>query len=177
MSIDWQDIFWPDTPILEIFIRGSLVYLGLFLLLRVILARQSGGIGLQNILVIVLIADAAQNAMADEYRSVTDGMLLVAAIVFWSFILDWLGYQFPAVQRFLYPPPLTLVEQGRIIEKNTAKEFITEAELESQLRQQGVEDISKVKRAHLEPDGRVSVIPQEGEHQKSQQPNPVTGQG
>jgi hypothetical protein len=43
------------------------------------------------VLVVVLIADAAQNAMASEYKSITEGLILVTTIVFWDYFLDWLG--------------------------------------------------------------------------------------
>jgi uncharacterized membrane protein YcaP (DUF421 family) len=50
--------------------------------------------GITDLLVIVLIADAAQNGMAGEYRSLTDGLLLVATIVAWSYALNWLAFRF-----------------------------------------------------------------------------------
>src|SRR3954451_9354077 len=62
--------------------RGTLIYLCLFLLLRLVLKRQAAGVAITDLLVIVLIADAAHNAMADIYRSVSDGVFLVAVIVF-----------------------------------------------------------------------------------------------
>jgi len=74
--------------------------LALFLLLRLVLKRQSGNMGVTDLLVIVLIADAAQNAMASDYKSVPDGLLLVSTIVFWSYALDWLSYHFPRFGRF-----------------------------------------------------------------------------
>ncbi len=88
---DWSSIFLPNTPLLEIFIRGTVVYLGIFLLLRLILKRETASIGVTDILVIVLLADAGQNAMADDYRSLPDGLLLVAVIIFWGYALDWIG--------------------------------------------------------------------------------------
>ncbi|MES4786098.1 MAG: DUF421 domain-containing protein, partial [Nitrospiraceae bacterium] len=97
-TIDWSRIFIPDTPLFEIILRGTLVYLSIFFLLRVLLKRQAGTVGIADLLVVVLIADAAQNAMANDYHSVTDGLLLVATIVFWSYALDWIGFRFPAIQ-------------------------------------------------------------------------------
>jgi uncharacterized membrane protein YcaP (DUF421 family) len=70
--IDWQELFIPTHPILEIILRGTLTYIMLFLILRFFLKRQSGVIGIADLLVIVLIADAAQNAMASEYKSITE---------------------------------------------------------------------------------------------------------
>jgi len=59
---------------------------------RIILRRESGGVGMTDLLVIVLIADAVHNAMAGDYHSVPDRLLLGAKLIFWSFALDWLTY-------------------------------------------------------------------------------------
>src|SRR4051812_21527031 len=144
-GIDWGKMLYPDTPLLEIFARGTLVYLALFLMLRFVLKRQSGVVGVTDMLVVVLIADAAQNAMASNYTSVTDGVLLVGTILFWSFALDWLGYKSPTLQRLLRPRPLPLVKDGRLIRRNMHVELITKDELMSMLRQQGIESIDQVK--------------------------------
>ncbi|WP_447979424.1 DUF421 domain-containing protein [Candidatus Nitrospira bockiana] len=157
-QLDWSRLFIPDTPLLEIVLRGSIVYLGIFMLLRLVLKRQAGIVGIADLLVVVLIADAAQNAMGADYRSITDGLILVATIVFWSYALDWLGYRFPAFEHFVHPPPLRLIERGRLLHHNMAKELLTEEELRSQLRQQGIEDPRKVKEASMEGDGRISVV-------------------
>jgi uncharacterized membrane protein YcaP (DUF421 family) len=92
--INWYKVFMPDTPVIEIFVRGTVMYLALFILLRVILRREAGNIGIADILVIVLLADAAQNGMAGSYNSVTDGVLLVTVIILWSHFLNWLSFNF-----------------------------------------------------------------------------------
>ena len=86
--VDWQAVLLPHTPLLEIFVRGSLTYLGLFLLLRVLLKREAGSLGITDTLLVVMLADAAQNGMADDYRSVTDGLVLVATLIFWNVLLN-----------------------------------------------------------------------------------------
>jgi uncharacterized membrane protein YcaP (DUF421 family) len=165
---DWEKIFYPNTPILEIFIRGTIVYLGIFIMLRVVLKREAGTVGMTDLLVIVLLADAAQNAMADNYESITDGIFLLIVIISWSHVLNFLGYYFPKFQRLINPPALLLVVNGRMIKKNLRKEFITEEELLSQVREQGVSEIKEVKEAYIESDGRISVIPFD---QKAHSPN------
>jgi uncharacterized membrane protein YcaP (DUF421 family) len=156
--VDWSGILVPDTPLLEIFIRGTLVYLGLFAMLRVVLKRQSGTVGETDLLVVVLIADASQNAMAGAYTSVPDGLLLVATILFWSYALEWLGYRFPRIRRLLRPPPLPLVKDGQMLRRNMRQELMSPDELMSLLRQQGFEDLSQVKEACMEANGRLSVV-------------------
>ena len=113
-------------------------------------------------MVVVLIADAAQNAMADDYRSLPDGLLLVATIVFWSYALDWLGFRFPWLRPFVHPRPLPLVKDGRMLQQNMRRELVTEDELMSQVRLHGCDDLSRVKEAYMEGDGRISVIIRDG---------------
>ncbi len=162
IGVDWGKVLLPDTPLLEIFVRGSVLYLAIFFLLRVVLKRESGGMGITDLLVIVLIADAAQNAMADDYSSIPDGILLVATIVFWSYALNWLGHRFPRIERFIHPEPLPLIKDGRMLPERMREELVTEEELKSQLRLQGVEDPAEVKAAYMEGDGRISVIERTG---------------
>ena len=120
-------------------------------------------IGIADLLVVVLVADAAQNAMAAEYKSITEGALLVFTIVFWNYAVDWLGYRFPALQRFVRPPPLQLIKDGRMLVRNMRQEMITAEELNSQLRQQGIESCAEVKEAYIEGDGRISIIKRQRE--------------
>lgn len=157
-DLEWGTIFLPATPILEIFLRGSVIYLTLFFLLRFVLKREASGIGITDVLVVVLLADAAQNALADDYRSIPDGILLVATIIFWSYALNWLGYRFPVIEKLVHPPPLLLVEDGKMHKRNMRKEFITEEELKTMLREQGIEDIAQAKKVFLEGNGQISVV-------------------
>lgn len=172
-EVDWTRVFMPDTPLLEIFVRGTIMYLGLFALLR-FLRREAGTLGIADLLVLVLIADAAQNAMASGYTSVTDGLFLVLTIIGWSYVLDWLSFQVPAVGRFVHPPPLPLIENGKILRKNMRREFVTEDELMSHMREQGIEDVSQVKRAYIEGDGHISVITFDGRPHPEEDRSPAT---
>ncbi len=156
--INWQEIFVPSISVAELIIRGTLVYLALFSVLRIMPSRQKGTLGIADLLVVVLFAEAAQNAMVTHYTSITEGAILVGTMIFWSYFLNWLGYKFPLIQRFLNPPPLLLVKNGQIITRHLQRELITEQELMSQLRQQGVEFIADVKKAYIESDGSISVI-------------------
>jgi uncharacterized membrane protein YcaP (DUF421 family) len=165
VNVDLGSLFLPDTPPLEIFIRGSITYLALFLLLR-LSRRQHGTLNVADILLIVLIADAAQNAMAGSYTSITDGLLLVATIAGWALALDWLGYRFGFVERLVHPAPLTLIENGKVLRRNMRRELVTMDELMSHLREQGIDDVSRVKRAYVEGDGNISVIEKDGQRPK-----------
>jgi uncharacterized membrane protein YcaP (DUF421 family) len=149
----------PDVSIFETVLRGLFMYISIFLLLRVVLRGKTSAVTVSDLLVLVLIADAAQNAMAAQYNSITNGVVLVATIVVASFGVDWLAFRFPAVQQFVHPDRKPLVVDGRVIRRTLQDELMTEEELMTQLRLNGVEDPSEVKAAYLEGNGEVSVIP------------------
>jgi uncharacterized membrane protein YcaP (DUF421 family) len=134
------------------------MFLGIFVLMRVILKRQTGAISMSDLLLITLLADASQNGMAGEYKSLTDGMLLVGTIMGWNYALDWLAFHIPALERLIEPPPIELIRDGKLLRRNMRKEMVTEAELLGHIRQQGIDDPSKVRTACIESDGHISVV-------------------
>ena len=153
-----ETLFGFTVAPLELFVRGSCVFWFLFMVFRFVLRRGVGAIGIADILVIVLIADASQNAMAGEYRSITDGLVLISTIVGWNFVVDWAAYRFARIARILEPPPLLLVHHGRVLHRNLRSEFLSTDELMGKLREKGVESIAEVKFARLESNGEISVI-------------------
>lgn len=159
-SIDWGELFGLSVPAAELIIRGTAMYWFLFVIFRFVIRRDVGAVGLADVLIVVIVADAAQNAMSGEYRSVTDGFILVATLIGWNIFLDWLSFRFVAFRRFADPPPLLLVKDGRMIRHNMRKEFLTEEELWGKLREQGVESLGVVREAYVESDGQISVIKQ-----------------
>lgn len=157
LHLNWPLLFTPSQPILETVVRGTTTYLALFVLLR-LFRRQTGSLGAADLLVLLLIADASQNALAGEYRSITDGLILVSTIVAWEYILDWLAYHVPAFGKIIERQPLVVIENGKLNQANLRKELMSEEELLSQIRQKGVDAFERVRRSFIEGDGHVSVI-------------------
>ncbi|WP_036250512.1 DUF421 domain-containing protein [Methylobacter sp. BBA5.1] len=168
-QIDWKSVFIPSVGILEIVLRGTIIYLVLFVLLR-LLRRGTGAVAVTDILLIVLIADASQNGMAGEYKSVTGGLVLVATIFFWDYALDWLASEIPVFRKLISPAPLLLIKNGHMLRGNMRREMITQEELMSLIREQGAECVDEIKACYLEGDGSVSVIKQEPEDNDAQSP-------
>ena len=161
LNLDWSRMFVPSQPILETVIRGTFTYLSLFALLRVF-RRQTGSLGPADLLVLLLIADASQNAMAGEYKSITDGLVLVITIVGLEYALDYVAYHVPGASRFIERSPLPIIEHGKLNEENLKRELMTKDELLSQVRLKGVEGFADVKDSFIEGDGHVSVIARNG---------------
>ncbi len=160
-DVDWAEAFALGLSPLELFARGTAMYWFLFFIFRFFVRRAVGSVGVADILILVIVADAAQNAMSGEYNSVSDGFVLVGTLIFWNVLLDRLSFRYPAFRRFAAAPPLCIVRDGKMLRRNMRKEYITEDELLSQLREQGADSLDKVKDVYLETDGNFSVIKRE----------------
>lgn len=156
--MDWDSIFSFSVSPWEMVVRGTLMYWFLFLLFRWIVRRHVGSIALSDILLLVLVADAAQNGMSGDYRSISEGMVLVGTLVAWNMLVDALSYRFDAFRKFSEPKPLPVIWNGRVLRKNLRQEFVSEDELMAKLREKGIDSPNQVKEARIESDGEFSVI-------------------
>lgn len=156
--MDAGALFGVHVPVMELVIRGSAVYWFLFLVFRFVIRRDIGSLGIADVLLLVILADAAQNAMAGEYKSITEGFILLGTIIGWNILLDWLSFHFRAVGRFTTPRALLLVRHGRFMPSNLRRERLTPDEVMTKLREQGVAHLREVRHAYLESDGQISVI-------------------
>jgi uncharacterized membrane protein YcaP (DUF421 family) len=147
---------------LEILIRGTIMYWFLFLLLRFLLRRDTGSAGISGILFVVLLGDAAQNAMIGNGHTVADGAVLIATLAAWNLLLDWLGIRFKAIARLTEAPPVLLVRNGRLMDRNMRRELVTPEEIEAGLRKKGLESFDHVEAMYMEGDGSFSIIKSNG---------------
>ena len=153
-----SSVFKMTMPIVELFIRGSVMFWFLVLVFRVVLRRDVGSMGMTDFLFVVLLGDAAQNGMIGDASSATDAVVLISTLVFWNVAIDWATWRWPSLERLFAARRLTLVRNGKRNRRNMRREFISDAELMSKVREEGLEDLSKIKAMYLESDGEISLI-------------------
>jgi uncharacterized membrane protein YcaP (DUF421 family) len=155
--VDWQSLLVPHHVAENVF-RATVIFWMLFLLLRFLPNRKAGGVGPTDLLVVVLLANAVQAAIQREGLALTDAAIQVATIVGWSIAFDLLGGHVPALRGVLRSDPVEVIRDGTVLARNLRREFMTEEELDAQLRLQGIDSIDEIARAYVEHDGRVSAI-------------------
>lgn len=158
----WEGMFATTTPVVELVVRGTVTFLALIVALRIVGQRESGGLGLTDLLVVVLVADAAGVGLQGDAGSIADSFVLVATILFWSVALDALSYRWPRFAAVAKARPKSLIRDGVLDRRVMRREFMTDEEVLSQLRLHGITDPVEVKRANIEPNGMISVIRQDG---------------
>ncbi|MEO7774910.1 MAG: YetF domain-containing protein [Steroidobacteraceae bacterium] len=156
--MNFGGIFAVHMPVTEIILRGSVIYWFLFLVFRFVLRRDVGSLGIADVLLLVIVADASQNALAGEYKTVSEGLILLSTICGWNYLFDWLSYRYRWFARFTEPPTMLLIRHGRFVTKNLRKAMLTPDETMSKLREQGIAHLRDVRHAYMESDGQISAI-------------------
>jgi uncharacterized membrane protein YcaP (DUF421 family) len=155
-------MFDTIVPLWEIVLRTVIVYAALFVLLRVAGKRELGQMSVTDLVVILVIANAVQNSLNGGDTSLIGGLVSAATLIGMNVLLDRFGKQVPLLERFVRSEPTLLMQDGVFLEKNLEQENISKDEIAMSAREHGIKDLSEVSEAILEPDGSISVIPNEG---------------
>jgi uncharacterized membrane protein YcaP (DUF421 family) len=152
-------VFTPGTPILEIALRTALVYLAILIGLRVAGKREIGQMTVFDLVVLLLIANAVQNAMVGPDTSLLGGVLAAIVLLVMNALVAQLRLRSPRLRRFVEGTPTLLVLHGEVIPEHLRREGLDPETLETALREHGVSEVGEVEMAVLEIDGSISVVP------------------
>lgn len=156
-----MDMLHPAVPWWELVLRGSVVYLSLFFLLRLAGKRQVGQLTPVDLVMLLIISNAVQNAMVGPDSSLTGGLLVAAVLLGWNRTLSWLAARSRRVERIIDGRPEILVRHGRIYEDTLLRQGLTHEDLRAALRRNGCFDVHEVELAILETNGAITVKKQD----------------
>jgi uncharacterized membrane protein YcaP (DUF421 family) len=143
----------------QIVLRSLVVYAAVFGGLRLLGKRQLGQMTVFDLVVILLIANAVQNAMVGPDTSLQGGLLAAAVLLVANFVVARVRLLTPRFERLLEGTPTMLIRDGEFLPANLRKEGIDREEVESALREHGLSAAGEARVAYLEPDGSISIIP------------------
>ena len=147
-----------EVPVWEIVARGSLVYVAVAVVLRLVPKRQIGNISPNDMIALVIVGTLAADAMMGDIKALPDIILMIVVILLWDYLTNLAEYHFPRYRGVAQDSPRLLIHRGVLLKDNLRKEKLTEQELIASLRKQGVTDIGDVQQAILEVDGEISVV-------------------
>jgi uncharacterized membrane protein YcaP (DUF421 family) len=152
-------MFEMGSPAWGIAVRTILVYLAVFVGLRLMGKRELGQMTVFDLVVILLIANAVQNAMVGPDASLQGGLLAAAVLLVANRALAGVRIRFGRWGRLIEGSPTVLVQDGHYVEPKLRKEGIEPEEVEEAMREHGIDSIESVKLAVLEVDGSISIVP------------------
>ena len=144
---------------LEIILRTVLVYLVILVGLRLSGKREIGQMTVFDLVVLLLISNAVQNAMVGPDTSLTGGILAAVVLLVVNLLISRLRLTSPRMRRWVEGTPTLLILHGKIIDEHLRREGIDEESLMAAVREHGVAEISGVEMGVLEIDGSISVLP------------------
>jgi uncharacterized membrane protein YcaP (DUF421 family) len=158
MPKELHDLLIPAIPYWNLVVRAVIVYLVVLALLRMSGKRQVANLGTSELVALLLISNAVQNAMNGGDNSLTGGLVLAVVLMVLSFGCAVLTYFSRDWERFLQGRPTMLMHHGLLLKRNLRRELLSIREFRSLLRKQGIQDFHEVEEAVLESDGYVSVV-------------------
>jgi len=147
-----------DTPWYELVIRGTVIFFFVFIVMRIWGKKHLGEIALFDFILLLFISEAIQNSLADDEKSLPGGMILIITLLFWNTIINKLTYRSPKLEKILEGSPKVIIKNGVIDHNLKDKEQMTDEDLYSALRREGVLELKNVKQATLETNGHLSVV-------------------
>src|SRR5690625_6464618 len=105
---DWAGIFQLDTAFLELFVRSSALYFGILALMRLMPRRAGGELATMDLVFVVLIAQAAAQALGD-YSSISGAIVIIFSFIAWVYLVNVLRYILPFIARLTSCPPLHII--------------------------------------------------------------------
>ena len=149
---------------LHIIISTSCVYLFIIIALRLLGKTELAQLSITDLIFVLLISNAVQNAMVGSDTSLGGGLVAAGVLFIINFIFKKLKYTFPGVKKLIEGEPVILVYKGKIQEENCKKNDITKDELLQAIREHGSDSIEEVDSVILETDGNISVVSNEFKH-------------
>jgi uncharacterized membrane protein YcaP (DUF421 family) len=154
-------INYDPLSLAEIVLRTSAVYVALLIGIRVAGKRELGQMSPFDLVVVLIIANAVQNAMVGADTSLTGGLLAAFVLLLVNWIVGRLRLHIPWLNRDLTGHATLLVNDGHYIEQNMRREGIDEDDIAMAMREHGVDEVSQVQIAILEVDGTISIVPKQ----------------
>lgn len=147
--------------ILNVALRSLCVYLFMVIAIRLFGKNQLSQLNAGDVVLLLLISNAVQNAMVGPDTSLQGGIVAALVLFAANFILKRLMFSNRSFEAFMQDEPVILIRDGIADQTALNRVKITENELEEAIREHGIEDIRNVKLSVLEVDGNISVISQD----------------
>lgn len=152
---------------IDIVLRSVVIYIFIIVGIRLLGKRELSQLSIVDLVFVLLISNAVQNAMIGSNTSIIGGLVAAASLFIANQALGFLMLRSKKAQSFLEGSPIMLIYHGRIITKHLKKAGITDLELEEAIREHGVEKATNVDLAVLETDGNISVLSHNYTHNSS----------
>ncbi len=158
MSATFAEMFDLAMPWWAFVLRACLVYFLLLVMIRMTGKRTMGQFTPFDMLLVVLLGNAVQNALLGQDTSVGGGLLLAATLIALNWIVGLASARSPKVERWVEGSPVLLAREGQVYRDVLRRELISHEDFEKAIRDAGCLDVADIKLAVLENNGHITVV-------------------
>jgi uncharacterized membrane protein YcaP (DUF421 family) len=152
------DLFDLAMPWWEFVLRAAIVYVVVLAMVRLSGKRTLGQFTPFDMLLLVLLGNAVQNALLGSDQSVGGGLLLAGTLITLNWLAGWIGARSPRAERFLEGEPVILARDGQVHRDVLRRELVSHADFEKAMREADCDDPARIRIALLETDGRITIL-------------------
>lgn len=145
-------------PYWKIILSSASVYVFIVVAIRVFGKNELAQLSVIDLVFILLISNAVQNAMVGTNSSLGGGIVAATSLFVVDYLFKNIMYRFPKFNKVIQGEPLLLIYNGKINKKNITKAKISMDEIMEVIREHGVAVVEQVDLAVLEVDGNISVM-------------------
>ncbi|WP_422508267.1 DUF421 domain-containing protein [Stenotrophomonas sp. GZD-301] len=156
-----SDLFALAMPWWEFILRAVVVYVVVLGMVRLSGKRALGQITPFDVLLIVLLGNAVQNALLGQDTSLGGGLLLAATLILINYSVGWLSTRSRRIETLVEGEPVLIARDGKLLASILKRELVTQADFNAAMRQQGCSDVSEVEMALLEINGHITIVPKD----------------
>ena len=138
--------------------RGVIVFVFLFVLMRVIGRRELASLEPFDLILLVILGDAVQQGLTQDDYSLTGAFLAVGTIAILQLGTSFVNFHFPRLRPILDGEPIVVVQDGKPIDRNLKRERVTVEDLLSAARRQNIAKLDDVAWAVMETSGEITFI-------------------
>jgi uncharacterized membrane protein YcaP (DUF421 family) len=145
----------------DLVLRAIVGFFFVLLLTRVVGRRELSSLEPFDLILLVMIGDLVQQGITQNDFSVTGMLLVGGTVALLTVLVSYSSFKFPRLRPLIDGEPVIVVEDGKPIDRNLARNRITREELAAAAREQGLPSLDGVRWAVLETSGSISFIPAE----------------
>jgi uncharacterized membrane protein YcaP (DUF421 family) len=149
---------------MEIVLRASVIFLFVWLVTKALGRRELSQMSSFELVLLIVVGDLVQQGATQDDRSLGGAMLAVSTLAVWILALSYATTKSRRAARFLEGVPVVIVSAGQFLPEAMRTQRLSVEEVMQEARNQGIDDLAKVRVGVLEADGRFSFL-QDGESQ------------
>jgi uncharacterized membrane protein YcaP (DUF421 family) len=144
---------------MDIALRSIVLFGFLSLIMRIVGRRELSSMSATDLVLLIVLGDAAQQGLAQDDYSVTGAMIVISTLAVLQVALSYMGFRFPRLRPALEGEPVVIIQDGKVFERNLRRDRLDLDEVTEEARQKEISSLDDVAWAILEPNGKISFIP------------------